>query len=60
VVLDPTKKDVESETDQGTTADPLSLLLPKNTDSQWEKNDSGEDQIDDKNEIPGKSMLKKR
>jgi hypothetical protein len=60
MMLDPTKKDVEGETDQGTTADPSNFILPKDTDHQWEKNNSREDQIDDKNEIPGKPMFRER
>ena len=40
MMLDPTKKDVEGETDQGTTADPSNFILPKNTNHQCKKNDS--------------------
>jgi hypothetical protein len=58
MVLNPTKEDVKDKTDQGTTTDPPSLILPKNTDHHWEKNDPREDQIDDKNKIPSKSMFK--
>jgi hypothetical protein len=40
MMLDPTKKDVECETDEGTSTDPLRFIFPKNTDGQWKKNDS--------------------
>lgn len=59
-MLDPAKKDVNCKADNGSTAGPLSLIFPENADQQWEKDDSRKDQIDDKDEVPGKPMLKKR
>ena|SRR4030042_1115047 len=60
MMLYPTKKDVEHQTDQGTPAYPLSSFITKNSNHPWQKDDPREKQIDDENEIPGNPMLKKR
>lgn len=57
---DPAKKDVNDKAYDGSTGDPFCLPFPENANYQWEKDNPREDQIDDKDEIPGKSMLEKR
>jgi hypothetical protein len=58
-VLDPAKKDVKRRAYQGSTADPLGFSFQEDTDQKWKKNDSREDQVNDKDEIPGEPILKK-
>jgi hypothetical protein len=59
-MLDPAKKDVKRNAYQGSTADPLGFPFQEDTDQKWKKNDSGEDQVNDEDEVPGKPILKKR
>ncbi len=60
MVLAPTKKDVKGDPYQGSTADPSGFPFEEETDQKWEKNDSGEDQVNDKDKVPGKSLLGER
>lgn len=60
MVLDPAKKDVKCKTYQRSTADPSGFSFPEDADQQWEKDDPGKDQVDDKDEIPGKPIFKER
>ena len=59
-MLNPAKEDVSRKANEGPPADPLSVSLPEKADHQREKDDSGEDQVNNKDKIPGKTMLKKR
>jgi hypothetical protein len=59
-MLDPTKKDVNGKTCQGPAADPLGLPLPEKAEEEREKDDTGEDDVDDKDQIPRKTMFKER
>jgi len=58
-VLNPAKKDIKRNTNQRSTADPLGFLFQEETDQKWKKNQSGEDQVNDEEEVPGEPMLKK-
>jgi hypothetical protein len=59
-VLRPAKKNVKDKADEGSAADPPGLSIPQDTGQQREKDDSGENQVNNKDKIPGKPMSKKR
>jgi hypothetical protein len=57
IVLYPGKKDVKRNSYQGPAADPRGFLSKEKTNQQWKNDDSGEDEIDDEDEIPGEPVL---
>jgi hypothetical protein len=59
IVLNPTEQDVNEKADKRSPADPTGLFLPKKTGYQRENDDSRENQVDDKEEIPGVPTVKK-
>jgi hypothetical protein len=59
-VLDPAKKDVNGKAYQGSPADPLGHPFPEKAGDEREKDDTREEEVDNEDQIPGKTVFKKR
>jgi hypothetical protein len=58
-MLHQAEKDISGKADQDPPADEPGSSFPKQTDDQWENDDSGKNEVEDEEEIPGISMFKK-
>jgi len=60
LMLDPAKKKIKGERDEGSSAKPCCLLPPEETENPWDKKNPRKDQIDDEGEVQGVSVIRKR
>ncbi len=59
-MLAPAEKYIDCEADQRAAAEPLRSPSPDKTYQPGEHDDSGKDQVDNEDEVPGISMLEER
>ncbi len=60
VMLNRTEKNIEGQEHQRSPANPSGPILPKKTKNPRNEKDPRKDQIDDKGEVPGVSMIRER
>jgi hypothetical protein len=59
-MLNPAKKNVNGQGQDGSATDPLGLPFPEKAGDEREKDDAREDEVYNENKIPCISMFKKR
>jgi len=60
VVLNCAEKNISGQEHQRSPAKPSGLLSPEEADNPWNEEDPREDQINDKREVPGVSVIRER